>query len=287
MSNITSAPKVIIDDLVYQKIMHFIDKSSVEVSGLGKIVITGNGDIRVVDAMLLPQRNTATTTDIKPEDVGKAMFLMKDAEGDLRFWWHSHVNMPVFWSGTDQDTIVKLASGGWFVSTVFNKKREMRTCIATSEPFLGVIDDVRTEISRTLDSQLMASWDKEYQEKVTDLIPKVVPVAAVSRFHDPFPAGRFAGISAHLGGGYRGFDEWSESSVVDYPDFVRKTETSSIHSLTKNDVEDTLKTRNLLEDQLEEVENELDAFVEIGLLTESERFGKTVSEDTWNSKGKA
>ena len=281
MGNITSAPKVIIDDIVYQKIMHFVDKSSVEVSGLGKIVITEDGNIRVVDAMLLPQRNTATTTNIEPQDVGKAMFLMKDTEGDLRFWWHSHVNMPVFWSGTDQDTIVKLAEGGWFVSTVFNKKREMRTCIATSEPFFGIIDDVRTEISRKIDSKLLSEWDKEYKEKVTDNIPKPVPAAVPSKWNDPFPASRFVGVPSYLDSGYENFGSWSDPS---FSNFLPKAESTSIHSLSKNDASEALKTRDLLESRLEEVESELDAFVQMGLITEAERFGKNTEETFWQEK---
>lgn len=284
MSNITSAPKVIIDDLVYQKIMYFVDKSDIEVSGLGKIVFDKDGNIRVVDAMLLPQKNTATTTDILPEDVGKAMFLMKDTEGELKFWWHSHVNMGVFWSGTDHDTIVKLASGGWFVSTVFNKKRQMKTCIAMSQPFHGIIDDVDTSVSRTLDNSLIKEWDKEYEEKVTNNIQplKVVhpPIWSGIRgigFNQSTPS---IGAEPGYSWGHLGFDSFDADHDFNSMSLGKKVESTSVHSMTQEDVKNALKARDALEERLSEVEDELDVFVQMGLLTEEERISDKFNDDS-------
>lgn len=284
MSNITSAPKVIIDDLVYQKIMYFVDKSDIEVSGLGKIVFDDKGNIRVVDAMLLPQKNTATTTDIQPEDVGKAMFLMKDTEGELKFWWHSHVNMGVFWSGTDHDTIVKLASGGWFVSTVFNKKRQMKTCIAMSQPFQGIIDDVDTSVSRVLDSSITKEWDKEYQEKVTNNIPQIKVVQTpiwngISGVGLDRSAPSMSSQSLYPWGGL-GFDSFDSDHDFNSMSFGKKAESTSVHAMTQEDVKNTLKTRDALEERLSEVEDELDIFVQMGLLTEEERITDKFSDDS-------
>lgn len=170
----SSAPKVVIDDMVYQKIMWWVNKSNNEVSGLGKVRRVGDV-IHVIDVMLLPQKNSGSTTDIEGDDVGKAMFELKDTEGDLRFWWHSHVDMAVFWSGTDMDTMKKVAAGGWFVNTVFNKRREMRTAISMNDPFPAILDNLETTIQRSLDGNLVATWDAEYKEKVTDHVPKHEP----------------------------------------------------------------------------------------------------------------
>lgn len=57
--------------------------------------------------------------------IAKAMYETRDDEGMFNFWWHSHVNMGVFWSGTDMDTIRQIGSQGFVVATVFNKKNEM------------------------------------------------------------------------------------------------------------------------------------------------------------------
>ena len=162
--------RIEIGTMVFQKIMHWINKSDKEVSGLGKITYK-DGVIQVTDAILLPQKNGATHTDIEGVDVAKAMFLLKDAPGDLRFWWHSHVDMPVFWSGTDWDTIEKISAGGWFVSTVFNKRREMRSCLRIAQPMdFGAFDELPTQIVQFLDQEEIKRWDAEYDKNVTEMV---------------------------------------------------------------------------------------------------------------------
>lgn len=165
-------PTVIIDNLVYRQIMHWVNKSQDEVSGLGTLVCEPDGVFRVNKVMLLPQTNGATHTDIEPEHVGKLMYQMRDS-GDLRFWWHSHVKMPVFWSGTDMDTIKKLGQGGWFLSTVFNQMNEMKSAFyavegqttpwGTSALF---IDELATKVEPFVEDNA-ARWDAEYTENVT------------------------------------------------------------------------------------------------------------------------
>lgn len=166
-------PKVIIENKVFQKIMYWVNKSEYEVSGLGILRVEDGGILRVVDAMLLPQKNGATHTDIEPEDAAKLMFRMKDTPGDLRFWWHSHVNMAVFWSGTDMDTIQKLGAGGWFLSTVFNKKREMRSAyyaVHGSDTPWGkqelFLDELETAVTPFVHAE-QNEWDQSYTENVT------------------------------------------------------------------------------------------------------------------------
>lgn len=160
------APTLEIDDLVYQKIMHWVNKSDFEVSGLGKIVQQDNGLFVVTEAVLLPQENTATSTDIEPEDVGKLMYELRDTPGELRWWWHSHGDMDVFWSGTDRKTIEDLAAPGWFLATVFNKKEEMRSALALGAPFNVLVDDIDTYVWRQHSKALTDQWDQDYDTNV-------------------------------------------------------------------------------------------------------------------------
>lgn len=82
--------KVEIDEMVYQKVMHWVNKSEFEVSGLGKVVIDPERPniLQVVDAMLLDQENGTSSTDLKPESICKAMYELKDTPGELKWWWH-------------------------------------------------------------------------------------------------------------------------------------------------------------------------------------------------------
>lgn len=159
---------IVIDDMVWQKINYWVQKAVGEVSGLGKVVIK-DGVFRVTDAILVSQENTGTSTDLDPAAIGKAMYEMRDVEGHLNFWWHSHVHMGVFWSGTDLDTIREIGQNGFLVSTVFNKAHEMKSAIyiKAGEILPEVfIDDVETEVVReALPSELVAQWDADFMAK--------------------------------------------------------------------------------------------------------------------------
>ncbi len=172
-------PKVVIESEIYRKIMHWVNKSHYEVSGLGTCKFDPKtSEFRVISAMLLPQRNTTTHTDIKPEDVCKAMYELRDVEGELKFWWHSHVEMAVFWSGEDMSTIRDIGQGGWVLASVFNKKREIRSA------FYGVggliptwHDQLDTTVTEFREPKA-DEWDEEYKKNVTNQVfqPSLYPM---------------------------------------------------------------------------------------------------------------
>jgi hypothetical protein len=163
-----------IDPLIFYKIMHWIDKENYEVSGLGMIEVDHERNVmRVVDAILLTQENTSATTEIDGQAIGRAMheFRQRQSPGMLKWWWHSHVSMPVFWSGTDQAAIKCLGGGdldnaSWFVATVFNQRREMLTAYVQNRPIKLVQTGIETKVRQRLDASVVEQWDAEYDEKV-------------------------------------------------------------------------------------------------------------------------
>lgn len=155
---------------VYNKIMHWVNKANFEVSGFGRVQVTGK-TIEVLDAYLIKQEGGAAHTEIDEVALGKLMYEVREQPGVLRFWWHSHVNMDVFWSSTDKNTIEQLGAQGWCVATVFNKKEEMRTaiCYKANSPLGEQVvfrDEVKTYI--TFDGDSIAEWDKEFADKVIE-----------------------------------------------------------------------------------------------------------------------
>lgn len=161
--------EVSIDDAVFQKINHWIQKAPGEVSGLGKIVKQGNL-LRVIDACLIKQQNGAAETELDPASVAKAMYELRNTPGALNFWWHSHVNMGVFWSGTDIDTIREIGRHGFVLSTVLNKKREMLSSLYVKETeFIPevFINQIPTSVQAYLDVDAVKNWDAEYDAKCT------------------------------------------------------------------------------------------------------------------------
>jgi hypothetical protein len=165
--------EVQIPSLVYEKIMHWIDKTDIEVSGFGKCTYHESGILEVHDVYLLEQEGGAAHTDIDSKALGKLMFQTKDKPGELRFWWHSHVNMQVFWSGTDTQTIKDMAKNGWIAATVFNKKREMRSAIGyVTNSFFGdsvhIEDNLPTYILSSTSPDLKKAWDFEFDSNVKE-----------------------------------------------------------------------------------------------------------------------
>ncbi|MNJ94832.1 hypothetical protein D3C87_125350 [compost metagenome] len=167
-------PKFFIPRHVYSKVMHWVNKTDLEVSGFGKITFNQEQNYFLLsDVVLLKQEVGAVHTDIDPASLGKAMFETKDLPGDLNFWWHSHVNMAVFWSGTDKTTIEELGKQGYCLATVFNKKNEMRTALAyMAKANFGevyhFVDEMTTIIFDHVPTEKKAEWDSEFTEKVKE-----------------------------------------------------------------------------------------------------------------------
>ena len=127
-AKLNEKPSVVLSKKAHEKIKFWVDKSHLEISGLGKCKYNKASNRFVVsDVWLLDQTNGAASTDIDAEAAAKLLYETREIEGDLNFWWHSHVNMNVFWSGTDTATIEQLGTHGYCLASVFNKKGEIRS----------------------------------------------------------------------------------------------------------------------------------------------------------------
>ena len=142
-------PKILLPINLKNKIQFIVDNCTMEVSGLGTVIFDHEENAyRVTDVMLIDQEVGAAHTDLDDAAVATACYEMRESEGELAFWWHSHVNMPTFWSTTDHDTMNAIGKNGLCVAVVFNKKEEMRGAIVMCpEGFPQVkLDNVDIEI---------------------------------------------------------------------------------------------------------------------------------------------
>lgn len=159
---------------VHSKIMHWINKAtSDEISGFGKVTYHAEtGVFQIHDAWLLKQTNGSAHTDIDGQSLAKLMYTSREEPGELKWWWHSHVKMPVFWSGTDTATIKELASQGWILATVFNQLDENRSAlgIAANNATFGkevvIKDELDFFIMDTTDENVVKAWNAEYDANV-------------------------------------------------------------------------------------------------------------------------
>ena len=232
--------RVEFDPMVYHKIMHWIDKAVGEVSGLGKVVFEADGTCRVISAFLIEQENSGSTTDLNAAAIAKVMYEQRETPGHLNFWWHSHVNFGVFWSGTDENTIRELGSNGFLVSTVLNKKRENLSAIyiKASEILPEIfIDSVPTLVKRRIDPAIIAQWDAEYDEKCK---PAYLPT---------YPTTPGYWNSDDWWAGYRGPDTVSDDGPS-IDDRSNDSEDSELES------EDVIASRQVMLDIIEDIKDD-------------------------------
>lgn len=260
-----------IDNDVYRKVMHWIQKAKGEVSGLGKVEIV-NGQFRVTSAILLEQSNTGATTEITAEAIGKAMFELKDEPGHLNWWWHSHVDFDVFWSGTDMDTIHELGQHGWFLSTVLNKMEEKKTSYyQKGNDFMPQIfvDDIPTEMSHMIEEDIMNEWDKDFDDKV-----KEVTFAALDTGFPGYPYGGHGRHSYEGATHYTGHDHFGHD-----PDYPEAGRFNDIH-----DYEGFEEIRDELVDETDYTEEEINRMILDEISRQEEKPTKKVKRTKAKSK---
>lgn len=167
--------RILIPYHVEQRIWHWVHKADFEVSGFGMASFdVATQTFNVHSVCLLKQEGGSAHTDIDPTALSRAQYLLRNEPGDLRFWWHSHVNMSVFMSPQDQTTIKDLGAAGWCLAAVYNKKNERKTAVsylyATSFDTslkLAYQEDLPIITGHPIPTQTeIDSWDQEFQENV-------------------------------------------------------------------------------------------------------------------------
>jgi hypothetical protein len=175
-----------------------------EISALGTVRVSNN-TIYIDDLFLFNQTVTPTSTEICQEDLSRFVYeyVKVGADPSLKLWWHSHVNMEVFWSATDANTINKY-SKEWMVSIVSNKRDEFKVRL-----------DIFTPIRICLDN---LPYTVEYDKKYNTMIKQEID----AKVHLPFFNGRV--VSEFFSGGEDYSDQRSFIPVPGDPKTVVMTE---------------------------------------------------------------
>lgn len=96
-----------------EKIYSYAEGVDTEVAGL-LLVDKKNGIPLIKDALIFDQYASGADVELDINEVTKELMkIHKKDKSQLEFvkgWWHSHVNMDVFWSGTDDDCFENLLS---------------------------------------------------------------------------------------------------------------------------------------------------------------------------------
>lgn len=163
----SSLPVVYITPEAKQRLDLYIQCADGEISGLGTVTRLGN-DFLIAAVHLFEQECTGASTELSSEDVSK--FLLQAVRADLdpsglKLWWHSHVNMGCFWSGTDETTASGF-SNGYMLSLVGNKRGDYRIRLDIFEPIRITLDELELRLHYPENNSLRQEIEAEIKEKV-------------------------------------------------------------------------------------------------------------------------
>lgn len=144
----------------------FIKKCDKEISGFGEVEHNPEtGRFLITQIHLLEQECSGASTDIDAKTISKMLTeaVRRDLPVEkLKLWWHSHVNMSAFWSGTDENTATSF-NNGWMLSYVGNKRGEYKMRLDVYYPTRLVAHDVKlvTVIPKEEKSPLQTAIEAE------------------------------------------------------------------------------------------------------------------------------
>lgn len=170
-------PTVFYTDEAWESLWYIINKSKKEVGWLGLVDIFDDGDYLITDIYIPPQEVDAANTDIAPEAMATLAMQIIDEGKDpskLRYWGHSHVNMGVSPSHTDEKQVDEyLETADMFIRGIYNKRGESKVDVYDKNKnyiFQCVTNTVYTE---PLTKQQEKEIDRLLKENVTELVPKI------------------------------------------------------------------------------------------------------------------
>lgn len=160
-------PKVIFTKDAWIKIKTLVDRADGEIGWNGTVVRDGN-TFKVTDIYVYPQKVTAAT--VTCDELETAQWLMKlepEVFSKLRFQAHSHVNMGVTPSGTDntmyEKYLTNLADDDFYIFMIFNKKNEF---------YIEINDNVTNCVYYRNDVEISVEGADEFWDSIKDIVKK-------------------------------------------------------------------------------------------------------------------
>lgn len=181
------APKVYYSDKAWAKISYLVKRAEGEVGWLGLVDRHGENYL-ITDVFVPKQEVTGATTNISAEAYNQIMFeCIKEGvyRDNLCYWGHSHVNMDVGPSITDERTtqgyLETTTDGGFFIRGIYNKSGSTKVDVyekesSTSGWIFECVDN--SLLPRTMDSEEFKKFATEFNDKV--ITPPVKPLAPLT-----------------------------------------------------------------------------------------------------------
>lgn len=189
-------PSIVYSELAYCKIQTWVHLAKGEVSGMGLVRRDPDDTLYVYDAFLIEQDCTGTNTELRPAALAQftEQMFREGKYDDVRLWWHSHANMDVFWSGTDEACIKSIGGSEYLLSTVFNKKGKQKSRIDVFNPFQMTLDNLPIKIGM-LAPDIQADCEAQFKEKVNHKTSTVI--YSNKSYGHGYPKGTYKGTKTY------------------------------------------------------------------------------------------
>lgn len=133
----THKPTLILPVAHFKKLMAYVDLCDGEVTGFFDVDYIEDRKAFVMgEVHLIKQEAGAASVEMDEDNILDAMdeLIAAGVTQMPRGWWHSHVEMQAFFSGTDNQTIDSdFLNDTFTVSLVVNKRREMKATLVVFE----------------------------------------------------------------------------------------------------------------------------------------------------------
>lgn len=160
----TPALKVIMSKEAKKKIMDYVIACDTEITGFFDVDFDRERNVFVIENIypLLEQEGSGAEVEMSAAGIETFnLALMDQGVTQLpRGWWHSHVNMGVFFSGTDREAMEDLTNETFNVSIVANKNKEMRCDVNLYRPMRHTFENVTIEVEDDEDVIEQAIFDE-------------------------------------------------------------------------------------------------------------------------------
>lgn len=170
------APNVYYTKEAWDVIWYLVEVCKKEVGWLGLVDELSNGDYLITEIFIPKQEVTSVTTEMEPEALAALTMQLLDEgkdPGKLRYWGHSHVNMSVRPSLTDEEQIDEyLESADWFIRGIYNKDGDSKVDIYDSRTNLIHLCVDNMLNLPPIDDKLKASIDASLETNVVEPKPK-------------------------------------------------------------------------------------------------------------------
>lgn len=180
---------VLITQKAFLKIKYFIEFCEYEINGLGTVERDDN-TFTITDIFILDQLAQPAHVAIDPKALNRHVYDTVKSGGDvsnLKFQWHSHVNMPTFFSDEDVLTTGNYMND-FMISLVSNKRGQYSCRIDIYKPlFLSIEVPLYVKIPVIDRHQISESCQQEIVKHVkVDGLFKLKPIKVEPKIPQKF-----------------------------------------------------------------------------------------------------